>query len=75
MSFYSVREGHLPEAKSHPIPPLLDGKSFFVSLGLVFLETQIPTPFFAGTLPPTNMATDRGSLQKDINLPGTPTSP
>ena len=24
-----------------------------------------------GTLPPTNMATDRGSLQKEMNLPGT----
>ena len=23
------------------------------------------------TLPPTNMATDRGSLQKEMNLPGT----
>ena len=26
---------------------------------------------FEGTLPPTNMATDRGSPQKDMTLPGT----
>ena len=36
---------------------------------LVFLFCLVPTK--TGTLTPTNMAPDRGSLQKEIDLPGT----